>query len=482
MTATVTSDFREEFEVERSRWLRKRFLWYTGSVATFHLLHMFTLVAVAVGVEELRPASGAIALSALVRAAHTALFVVAFMYAYNKVRSRERLLQLVSQLIVASGLIAIIIEPVLSHLAISSLGSEVSAPGIQSASQSINGSIASVLTAHLAASLFIPWSPREAERPLVPLIAAYVLMTLVFSEASWIVKLSLIAGSPLVGVPGVLIAMWRTSRFRNKFQTRVLRRSYGQMKRELVDARRIHEDLFPPPTTDGAVRLAYRYEPMGQIGGDFLYKHRFPGVDEEHNEPLSMAMIDVTGHGIAAALTVNRLFGELERLFGEDPDIAPGDVLSALNSYVHITLATHSIYATAICVRIDPSLDTLEWASGGHPPAFVRGVDGRIDRLDSTSLVLGVTKGVDFESEQQSMPFGRGDTLIAYTDGAIEARNETGRMMGLVGFQKLVATLRPDAGDENGWASSLLHAVEQYRAGPPDDDTLIVEMYRPMTV
>jgi serine phosphatase RsbU (regulator of sigma subunit) len=481
LTATVTSDFREEYEVERNQWLRKRFLWYTAVLGSFHGLNMLATVFAWIFAAKLQITTPQLtALSALTVAVQTSLFIAAFVYAYKNVRSRERLLQLVSQLIVASGLIAIIVSPVLVHLVAITSGDAL--PSGVSSSTAIIGSIASVLTAHLAASLFIPWSPREAERPLVPLIAAYILMTLVFSEAPWLTKLMLIFGSPLVGVPGVLIAMWRTSRFRNRFQARVLRRSYGQMKRELVDARRIHEDLFPPPTTDGAVRLAYRYEPMGQIGGDFLYKHRFPGVEDGSNEPLSMAMIDVTGHGIAAALTVNRLFGELERLFGEDPDIAPGDVLSALNSYVHFTLATHSIYATAICVRIDPSLDTLEWASGGHPPAFVRGVDGRIDRLDSTSLVLGVTKGVDFESEQQSMPFGRGDTLIAYTDGAIEARNETGRMMGLNGLQKLVATLRPDAGDENGWASSLLHAVEQYRAGPPDDDTLIVEMYRPMTV
>lgn len=478
MTATVTSDFREEFEVERSRWLRKRFLWYTGAVGSFHTLHVLTMIiALAIGVESfgLSPI-----LTALVQTVHSLLFVAAFLYAFKKIRSRERLLQLVYQLIVASGLLAIILGPVLSHLAVSTVvGDEL---GAQSFSMSINGSIASVLIAHLAASLFIPWSPREAERPLVPLIVAYVLMTLIFSEATWLVKLALIFGSPLVGVPGVLIAVWRTSRFRNRFQTRVLRRSYGQMKRELVDARRIHEDLFPPPTTNGAVRLAYRYEPMGQIGGDFLYAHRFPGVDDGDDEPLSMVMIDVTGHGIAAALTVNRLFGELERLFGEDPDIAPGDVLTALNSYVHYTLATHSVYATAICVRIDPNLDTLEWSSGGHPPAFVRSVDGSVDRLEATSLVLGVNRGAEFQPQQQSMPFSKGDTLIAYTDGAIEARDETGTMMGLEGFQKLVATLRPDPGEENGWASSLLHAVEHHRAGPPADDTLIVEMYRPIKV
>ncbi len=525
MTATVTSDFREEFEAERLSWLRRRFLWYTGINGGLGIFSV--LAALFLFTQDL---SGVIVLTMIAVFLNTlgaAFYIGCFLVVRQSDRPfrRERLVRLVFWLIVANGLL---------QLPASIIGNRISAeiqenqrtrlaadnPEIVDESPIVDTSaeivpvesdsdagnstesepvaealkqpdsqttlrlgtqfLVSVFVTHLLASLFIPWTPREAIRPLVPLLTLFAVITLAFGEGSFLLRLVLVIASPLIGLPGILWCSWRASRFRDRFHSRVLRRSYREMKRELVDARRIHEDLFPAQITDGAVHFIYRYEPMRQIGGDFLYAHRFPGVDGEDNEPLSIVMIDVTGHGIPAALTVNRLYGELERLFAEEPDIRPGDVLTALNSYVHFTLATHSVYATALCLRIDPDLDILEWASGGHPPAFLRSVDGRIDRLDSTAFVLGACHGRDFQDGQESAPFKRGDTLIAYTDGAIEARNAQGRMMGLEGFQRLIATLRPDPGEENGWASAVLRSVDQHRFGPPADDTLIVELFRPL--
>lgn len=184
--------------------------------------------------------------------------------------------------------------------------------------------------------------------------------------------------------------------------------------------------------------------------------------------------MDVTGHGIPAALTVNRLYGELKRIFAENPGASPGVVLRLLNSYVHLTLSSHAVFVTALCLRVDCRSDTLEYASGGHPPAFLRCSDGTIDRLDSTTFVLGVVLGEEFDPEQRTLKFGAGDCLIAYTDGAIEARGKSGRYLGVAGMQRIVAG-SPIDGD---WPTTILRAVEQHRHGPSCDDTLVIELYR----
>src|SRR5690606_28540475 len=98
---------------------------------------------------------------------------------------------------------------------------------------------------------------------------------------------------------------------------RALATRYGEFRRELTDARRIHESLFPKPKCEGDVHFLYLYEPMRQIGGDYLFVSCAP-TDDGRREMLSFVVIDVTGHGIPAALTVNRLHGELSRLFAED--------------------------------------------------------------------------------------------------------------------------------------------------------------------
>lgn len=467
MTATVTTDFRQEFEAERTRWLRRRFLWYSGFLSGWWLL--LTVLALPVWLSP--GAAGNVGAAEVAANALSALFFFgAFLFVFRTPLDQQELIRLVFWLIVINGAVRLATTSDLVQTEV--------------ADSSASAAIAGVFLSHFFASLFLPWTPREAIRPLVPLLLIYAALTLLTGEGSFVGRVIAVALSPVVGAPGVAWSAWRHGRFRERFQNRVLRRTYGEMKRELTDARKIHEALFPPPVTDGPVRLLYRYEPMRQIGGDFLYARggSIESANSDGDQPLSAVIVDVTGHGIAAALTVNRLYGELERLFGERPDLEPGEALSALNSYAHYTLASHSVYLTALCVRVDPSRESLEWASGGHPPAFLRTADGRIDRLESTAFVLGACHGDDFQPGQQCVRFAPGDALIAYTDGAIESRDDHGRMLGLDGFQRLVASLKPDAGAANGWAPAILRAVDEHRAGPPADDTLIVEIYRPLEV
>ncbi len=341
-----------------------------------------------------------------------------------------------------------------------------------------------IFVAHLMACLFLPWTPAEAFRPLAPLLILNAVLTLLYSAYTalrgsedggfWAAVMGILAFSPFVALPGVGIRWWATSRFRDEFTTKLLRGRYVEMRRELVDARRIHEALFPKPITEGPVRFNYCYEPMRQIGGDYLFAFQeAPGL---HPTPrLSIVLLDVTGHGIPAALTVNRLYGELTRLFAETPWIAPGEVLKLLNRYVNLTLSNHSVYVTALCLRVDAEGDKLEYASGGHPPAYVKSVDGTLHELPSTSFVLGACPDPDFSSDAAVEKFTRGDVLIAYTDGAIEARPLGGRMLGLIGFRRILSSSTPDG---RGWPETIIRQVESYRQGPPEDDTLIVEIAR----
>jgi serine phosphatase RsbU (regulator of sigma subunit) len=76
------------------------------------------------------------------------------------------------------------------------------------------------------------------------------------------------------------------------------------------------------------------------------------------------------------------------------------------------------------------------------------------------------------------MRFGQGDSVIAYTDGAIETRDQQGRMLRIEGMLRLIAS--PSTWAQAQPCESILRHVDQHRFGPITDDTLIVEISRPL--
>ncbi|MBX3359773.1 MAG: serine/threonine-protein phosphatase [Phycisphaeraceae bacterium] len=482
--SVFTSEFGGQFEAERAKWLRRRFLWYTGVVAVWGVITVFATSLYLWFGRPLAPTAHELIVMGL-SLVTSALYVAGFLQVYGGRANAREVLSIAYWLIVLAGFLSLITVILTVEFKVGSLSSRSATAGEHwdrgAAWVFVRDGLKGIFVSHVFACFFLPWTPRECYRPLVPLLIAYAIVAGVYFRHSLGIAALVIGTAPLVGVPGAGICWWRHSWFRERFMVRMLRGQYWEMRRELTDARRIHESLFPKPITTGPVRLHYKYEPMLQIGGDYLYARFSParvlgGVVEP--AAFNLVLLDVTGHGIAAALTVNRLYGELERLFGEDPNAPPGEVLRALNRYVHLTLATHSVYATALCIRVDQSRGVLEYASGGHPPAFLRAVDGTIEELSSTAFVLGAATDDDYDPAPVEHRFVIGDTLLAYTDGAIEARNEAGRALGVAGLQGIIAAASKRGVRTGQWIDEILGVVEGHREGPPSDDTIIVEVSR----
>lgn len=370
--------------------------------------------------------------------------------------SAENLFRLASMLVIADGLMGI-------------------ASGRAGVPRSAG--VYSIVFSHLIAACILPWRPRQAVNVLAPVLLVHGALQLALVRQPALQQIRAILLPALVGAPGVFAAWLRYTRSMDSLKLNFFQRRYGEVRRELVDARRIHESLFPKPIPIGPLRFRYLYEPMRQIGGDYLYACESASGSRRGNR-LNLVLLDVTGHGIAAAMTVNRLHGEIERIYAEHPEANPGQVLRLLNRYVHLTLANHSVFATAFCASVDPMLDSLEYSCAGHPPAILRTADGKIVELGCTCHMLGAVCDGDFEDSVQSVKFVAGDSLIAYTDGALEARRGDRKMLGLDGLRRIVASGRPMP--DGGWPRTILEAVDSWRDGPPADDTLVVEVSRPV--
>jgi serine phosphatase RsbU (regulator of sigma subunit) len=344
-------------------------------------------------------------------------------------------------------------------------------------------SLGSFVFAYFIACSIFPWTIRQALIPITIIASASAFTHVVIESHSIAETFFLTVFLVIFCSPGVFISGFKHSNRVQRATNKFLNQRYGMLRQELAYARQVHEALFPAPHAIGGIRYAYQYEPMRQIGGDYLYT-KIVNDQDGSGQKLSVVIVDVTGHGIPAALTVNRLHGEIDISFAENPDITPGEMLEKLNRYVHLTLAKHSIYATAVCIRADIERGVVEYASGGHPPAFIRGIDGSLRDLDPTTFVLGACGEKDFDHGQVEVEFMPGDSLIAYTDGAIEARNLEGKMLQIDGLRKILATpitTEITAETQGLWAERILNEVTTFRGGlPPDDDTLTIEIYRPL--
>ena len=191
-----------------------------------------------------------------------------------------------------------------------------------------------------------------------------------------------------------------------------------ELELDLAQARRIQENLLPQslPVVQG-LRLASFYRPMDKVGGD-LYDF-IKMVDGS----LGFFVGDVSGHGIPAALLASAVKMTLQA-FGTRT-YSPAELLKFMNESLYGRTADN--FLSCSCGLILPDHRQLIYAQGGHPPAILIR-NGEVNWHEAQGTWLGITPEVSFE--EQTIDLHKGDRLILYTDGIVEAMNPGEEMFG----------------------------------------------------
>jgi phosphoserine phosphatase RsbU/P len=255
-------------------------------------------------------------------------------------------------------------------------------------------------------------------------------------------------------------------------QKRKLEKQQQQINQELETAGRIQISLLPDADLEiDNLRIAWKFEPSGHIGGDIFQIHKISEAQ------IGIYMLDVCGHGVSAALvavTISQFLMSLHnfmRLTGRS--FSPEEVMNRLDR--EFPMERFDCFFSIVHAALNIETGRFIYSNAGHMPPLILRASGRLEMLEKHGTPVGVGFGAAFGQEEKQLLAG--DRLILYTDGLIENFGTDGERKGKDRFhaflekfrnlptQDLVDGAFKDAGRRRGGAA------------PSDDMSLIAVEY-----
>ena len=267
-------------------------------------------------------------------------------------------------------------------------------------------------------------------------------------------------------------------------------RAAESLTREMDVARSIQRDFLPEalPLVMG-MQLDAALRPAREVSGDF-----YDAFGLEPGNTIVLVVGDVCDKGFGAALFM-ALFRSLIRA-SADPvgggaiqmiggrrtlvrqaleSASPADLLTRVagftNDYIARLHGRTNMFATVFLAALTPQTGQFDYLNAGHEPAIVMGRDGTTVELMPTGPALGLFPGATFRTGEGTL--GPGASLVAFTDGLVEARSPAGEAFG---SERLQSALRAHNGSAATLVRGVIEALQGFtaQAEPHDDVTLLV--------
>lgn len=181
---------------------------------------------------------------------------------------------------------------------------------------------------------------------------------------------------------------------------------------------------------DDRFAFASFYLPQDIIGGDYFAIHQ---LDADH---YGFFLADVMGHGVAAALYTMHLSSLWVRY--RNTLMHPVKFAQILNRNLYSIVKGES-FATAVCGLLDAAGKRVRIASAGGPPLLLVHADGRTDQVSAPGLPFGMIADAGYDESE--IMCKSGDSLLMFTDGAVEIHDPAGRMLGTEGLIGILNSL-----------------------------------------
>ena len=239
-----------------------------------------------------------------------------------------------------------------------------------------------------------------------------------------------------------------------------------RLRHALSLAMEVQQNLLPShkPQVPG-VDVAARSQYCDETGGDY---YDYLDVEEMGRETLFIALGDVTGHGIAAAMLMATARGVLRSHVQQRGSL--GDLLMHVNRLL-VADTDGSRFMTMFLGVVDISSMSLRWTSAGHDQPLLYDPDsGKLMDIEGENgLPLGVIETETYE-EQIHTGLRPGQIMLIGTDGLWESRNSAGEFFGKERVRDAMAALAHLSAAEI--EAGIYQRLQQFCGGRANDDDI----------
>jgi serine phosphatase RsbU (regulator of sigma subunit) len=268
----------------------------------------------------------------------------------------------------------------------------------------------------------------------------------------------------VISLAGYLVVAFLVTKIadqRGRLEAEV-RRQRDEFENDLKLASQVQRRVLPKPPTLPGIELAASMHPARLLGGDYY------DFFQISNDVVDVVIADVSGKGAAASLLMPSLAVALRLRAGELS--GPAAILKDLDGVLK-QITNSATFVTMFYARFNPTLRTLEYASGGHnPPLLMRTSTGESLLLEEGGPIMGLLPDAQFSNTTVALE--PGDILTLFTDGVTEQEDENGDEFSLERLKQVI--LSKESEPAAAMVTDIAEAVSTFAGAAEQSDDLTV--------
>ena len=182
---------------------------------------------------------------------------------------------------------------------------------------------------------------------------------------------------------------------------------------------------------DSRLRFVKFFMPHDIVGGDYY------AIKQLDADQYGFMLADMEGHGVSAALYsmhLSALWNRHYKLLKE-----PAQFADAVNKELIQIFGSVVTFATGFCGVIDARTGRLRLTGAGGPQPLIIHSDGSIEKPNASGTPFGIVENAPYDT--LSLQLEPGDSMLLFSDGAIEIENSMGEWLGIDGLIQILKSI-----------------------------------------